>query len=84
VADFKMLTSVRVAIALFPVWIVLGLAISAALGGVLTGSWEGALLGLLWGGLIRAVLVHLTWSVNVVGLAGKVQLPADRADAETA
>jgi stearoyl-CoA desaturase (delta-9 desaturase) len=67
VADLRKLASVRVASALFPVWIVLGLAIPAALGGVLTGSWVGALLGLLWGGLVRVFLVHhVTWSVNSV------------------
>ncbi|MBX9580106.1 MAG: acyl-CoA desaturase [Gemmataceae bacterium] len=67
VADLKKLTSVRAADALFPLWIVLGLAAPAALGGVLTGSWAGALLGLLWGGLVRVFLVHhVTWSVNSV------------------
>ncbi|MDB5312765.1 MAG: Fatty acid desaturase [Gemmataceae bacterium] len=67
VADLRKLASVRVASALFPVWIVLGLAAPAALGGVLTGTWGGALLGLLWGGLVRVFLVHhVTWSVNSV------------------
>ena len=67
VRDLKKLTSVRVASALFPLWIVLGLALPAALGGLLTGSWAGALLGLLWGGLARVFLVHhVTWSVNSV------------------
>ena len=65
VADLRKLASVRVASALFPLWIVLGLAIPAVLGGVLTGTWAGALLGLLWGGLVRVFLVHhVTWSVN--------------------
>ncbi|HEY7153550.1 MAG TPA: acyl-CoA desaturase, partial [Gemmataceae bacterium] len=37
------------------------------LGGLLTGTWMGALLGLLWGGLARIFLVHhVTWSVNSV------------------
>jgi stearoyl-CoA desaturase (delta-9 desaturase) len=67
VADLKKLASVRVASALFPLWIVLGLAVPAALGWVLTGGWVGAVLGLLWGGLVRVFLVHhVTWSVNSV------------------
>jgi stearoyl-CoA desaturase (delta-9 desaturase) len=34
---------------------------------VLTGTWAGAGLGLLWGGLVRIFLVHhVTWSVNSV------------------
>jgi stearoyl-CoA desaturase (delta-9 desaturase) len=67
VADLRKLRSVRVASALFPVWILLGLVIPAALGLALTGSWGGALLGFLWGGLVRIFLVHhVTWSVNSV------------------
>lgn len=51
----------------FVVWVVIGLAIPAVLGGVLTGSWMGVLLGFLWGGLIRVLLVHhVTWSINSV------------------
>src|SRR5262249_50579977 len=35
--------------------------------GLLTWSWMGALLGLLWGGLARIFLVHhVSWSVNSV------------------
>jgi len=52
---------------LFPLWVVLGLVIPAALGGVLTLSWTGVLLGFIWGGLVRIFLVHhITWSVNSV------------------
>lgn len=49
-------------------WLALaGLAIPAALGGLITLSLSGALLGLLWGGLVRILLVHhITWSVNSV------------------
>lgn len=40
-----------------------GLAIPAILGGLIAGSWMGALSGLLWGGLVRMFLVHhSTWS----------------------
>lgn len=53
--------------ALFFVWAALGLLIPAGLGGLLTLSWWGALLGLLWGGGARLFLVHhVTWSVNSV------------------
>src|SRR5262249_5380352 len=41
----------RKASALFPVWVVVGLLVPAALGGLLTGTWLGALFGLVWGGL---------------------------------
>jgi stearoyl-CoA desaturase (delta-9 desaturase) len=51
----------------FTIWVVLGLLIPAALGGLITLSWTGALLGFLWGGLGRVFLVHhATWSINSV------------------
>lgn len=51
----------------FPLWVVLGLAIPAALGGLFTMSWMGVLLGFIWGGLVRVFLVHhVTWSINSV------------------
>ncbi len=51
----------------FAMWVVIGLMIPAALGGLLTMSWMGVLLGFLWGGLVRILLVHhITWSVNSV------------------
>src|SRR5947209_7983896 len=47
---------------LFPLWVLAGLAIPALLGALLIGGWGGALLGLLWGGLVRIFLVHhVTW-----------------------
>jgi len=52
---------------LFPVWVGLGLAIPAVIGGLLTMSWAGVLLGLVWGGIIRiGVVHHITWSVNSI------------------
>lgn len=52
---------------LFPLWALLGLLIPTAIGGLATGTWMGALLGFVWGGLARVFLVHhITWSVNSV------------------
>jgi stearoyl-CoA desaturase (delta-9 desaturase) len=52
---------------LFPVWVALSLLIPTILGGVLTMTWKGALLGFLWGGLTRIFLIHhVTWSINSV------------------
>jgi stearoyl-CoA desaturase (delta-9 desaturase) len=57
----------RVANRLFGVWVILGLLIPAALGAAISGTWTGALLGFIWGGLVRIFLVHhLTWSINSV------------------
>ena len=46
-------------------WIALGLAIPAAIGGCIASSWHGAASGLLWGGLVRIFLLdQATWGVN--------------------
>jgi len=51
----------------YPLWLVLGLVIPAAAGGVvmgIDGLWRGA----LWGGLVRIfALDHVTWAVNSFG-----------------
>jgi len=58
---------VVVASYLFPLWVALGLLIPAVIGGVLTGTWMGALAGLLWGGLVRMFLFHhVTWGINSI------------------
>jgi stearoyl-CoA desaturase (Delta-9 desaturase) len=45
----------------------LSLAIPALAGFIVTGTWVGALTGLLWGGFVRIFFVHhVTWSVNSV------------------
>ena len=44
--------------ALYYVWLVLGLAIPALIGGLWTMSLMGALTGFLWGGLVRMFLVY--------------------------
>jgi stearoyl-CoA desaturase (delta-9 desaturase) len=65
--DLRESGMLRMVSSLFPVWAILGLALPALLGGLLTWSWMGALLGLLWGGLARIFLVHhVTWSINSV------------------
>jgi len=51
----------------FPFWVAFGLLFPAVLAGLLTMSWTGALLGFLWGGLVRIFLLHhVTWSINSV------------------
>ncbi len=52
---------------LFGLWAALGLAIPFAIGGLVTGTWMGAGLGFLWGGLARIFLIHhATFSINSV------------------
>lgn len=51
----------------FPALVLAGLVIPAVLGGLLTWSLMGVLLGFIWGGLVRIFFVHhITWSVNSV------------------
>lgn len=48
-------------------WIVLGLVIPAAVGGLVAQSWMGALTGFLWGGVVRMFVVgHSMWALNSV------------------
>jgi stearoyl-CoA desaturase (Delta-9 desaturase) len=52
---------------LYLVWVCLGLAIPAGLGGLLSGSAIGAFQGFLWGGLVRIFLVHhATGTINSI------------------
>jgi stearoyl-CoA desaturase (delta-9 desaturase) len=47
--------------------VVLGLALPALAGYLITGTVLGAATGLLWGGLVRVFFVHhVTWSVNSI------------------
>jgi stearoyl-CoA desaturase (delta-9 desaturase) len=49
----------------FVVWVAAGLLLPFALGYVLGGTLDAALTGLLWGGLVRLlVLHHVTYSIN--------------------
>jgi stearoyl-CoA desaturase (delta-9 desaturase) len=51
----------------FLFWALLGLALPAIIGGLVTQSWFGALTGFIWGGLVRVGFVHhVTWSVNSI------------------
>jgi stearoyl-CoA desaturase (Delta-9 desaturase) len=49
----------------FPLWAAAGLLLPFGLGVALTGSLVGGLTGLLWGGVVRVLLVHhATFSIN--------------------
>jgi len=49
----------------YAAWVLLGLAIPAAIGGLASASWLGAFTGFLWGGLVRiALLQHFTSAIN--------------------
>jgi stearoyl-CoA desaturase (delta-9 desaturase) len=51
----------------FPLLFVVGIAVPAAAGGLITGSWHGALTAAIWGGPVRIFLLHhVTWSINSV------------------
>jgi stearoyl-CoA desaturase (delta-9 desaturase) len=48
-------------------WLFLGLALPAGIAYLITPTWQSALGGFLWGGLVRLFFVyHATWSVNSV------------------
>lgn len=67
VGDFRKDRVIQAASKLFPLWVLIGLLIPTVIGGLWTMSWMGALLGLIWGGLVRIFFVHhVTWSINSV------------------
>ena len=67
VGDLRADRLIRVTSDLFPLWVFLGLVIPTAIAGLWTMSWTGAILGLLWGGLVRIFLVHhVTFSINSI------------------
>ena len=52
---------------LFPFWIACTLLGPAAIGGLASWSWAGALTAFFWASLVRVcVLHHVTWSINSV------------------
>ena len=51
----------------FGLWVALGIALPAAIGLAITGTWRGAFEAALWGGAVRVFLGHhVTWSINSV------------------
>jgi stearoyl-CoA desaturase (delta-9 desaturase) len=57
-----------VAISLFfPAFVATSLLLPAALGGLLSWSWQGAVTAFFWASLVRvALLHHVTWSINSI------------------
>jgi stearoyl-CoA desaturase (Delta-9 desaturase) len=52
---------------LFPFIVTFSLMAPAVLGGLFTWSWQGAITGFFWAGLVRIALMHhVTWSINSV------------------
>jgi stearoyl-CoA desaturase (Delta-9 desaturase) len=52
---------------LFPVWVLVSIAVPFALGFLIKGTLGGALAAALWGGAVRIFLLHhVTWSINSV------------------
>jgi len=51
----------------FGLWTAVSLIAPAALGGVISWSWAGALTAFFWAGLVRiGVMHHMVWSVNSI------------------
>jgi stearoyl-CoA desaturase (delta-9 desaturase) len=63
----------------FVLWTAAGLVIPAAAGYALTGTLEGALIALLWGGLVRIFLLHhVTFAINsLCHFAGRRRFATD-------
>jgi stearoyl-CoA desaturase (Delta-9 desaturase) len=52
---------------LYPLWVLLGIAIPGIIAGAIAGTWLAVLKGCLWGGLVRMCLgQHATWSIGSV------------------
>ncbi len=67
VTDLLQDRALRLVSVTWTLWSGLGLLIPTVLGGLISMSWRGALLGFIWGGLARVFLVHhVTWSINSV------------------
>jgi stearoyl-CoA desaturase (Delta-9 desaturase) len=51
----------------FPALVATSMLLPAALGGLLSLSWQGALTAFFWGSLVRVSLLHhVTWSINSI------------------
>jgi stearoyl-CoA desaturase (Delta-9 desaturase) len=58
---------VRIVHRLFGPLTLLTLVLPAATGGLITGTWWGAVTAFFWAGLVRvALLHHVTWSINSI------------------
>lgn len=67
IVDFKKNRLVTWISRAFLLWSFVSLLLPAAIGGLIAMNWTGVLLGVLWGGLVRILVVHhITWSVNSV------------------
>jgi stearoyl-CoA desaturase (delta-9 desaturase) len=52
---------------MYLVWILLSFVIPTAIAWAVTGTLQGAALGLLWGGFVRVFVTHhITWSINSI------------------
>jgi stearoyl-CoA desaturase (delta-9 desaturase) len=52
---------------LFPLFVAATLIVPAAIVGLATMSWQGALIGFFWASLVRvSFLHHVTWSINSI------------------
>ncbi len=52
---------------LFPLWLLVSLLAPAAIGGLVSMSWAGALSAFFWASLVRIFLLHhVTWSINSI------------------
>lgn len=59
--------AIRRVASLFPLIVAASLLTPAAIGGLVTWSWQGALTAFFWAGLVRVgFLHHVTWSINSI------------------
>ena len=67
IGDLKGDRGMRLISDLFPLFAVLTFLIPAGAGALLSWSWQGALTGFVWGGLVRVFLLHhVTFSINSI------------------
>jgi stearoyl-CoA desaturase (delta-9 desaturase) len=65
--DLEADPAIRRVASLFPLFVIISTVSPAVLGGLITWSWQGALTGFFWAGLVRVGLLHhVTWSINSV------------------
>lgn len=70
--DLKKDSGIKLVNNLFLFWTALNFALPTLFGGLITGSWWGALSAFFWAGWVRMALLHqVTWSVNSICHMGK-------------